>query len=162
MPFGEDRLMDWLITKGSFSYLSSINLSFWGRVLPHAMTLGSRKATGTGEFSFNCTVASCDWNRIELLLPPRHLAAAFPAAALLLLLLFLLHPAAAAANPTDLSLSLSLYCSFFFYLSLSLLTYNLPFVHPSSSSGTWLRLSRRSFSGVQCCATGQRRRCSIS
>ena len=38
---------------------------------------------GTGEFSFNCTgtVASCDWIRIELLLPPRHLATAAATAA---------------------------------------------------------------------------------
>ena len=37
---------------------------------------------GTGEFSFNCTgtVASCDWIRIELLLPPRNLATAAAAA----------------------------------------------------------------------------------
>ena len=40
----------------------------------------------TGELSFNCsgtagTVASCDWIRIELLLPPRHLATAAATAA---------------------------------------------------------------------------------
>ena len=31
---------------------------------------------GTGESSLNCTgtVTSCDWIRIELLLPPRHVA----------------------------------------------------------------------------------------
>ena len=75
---------------------------------------------GTGEFSFNCTgtVASCDWIRIELLLPPRHLARHLATAA-----------AAAALQIPRISASLSL-SPLFSLTSLKVELNDLPFVHP--------------------------------